>query len=341
MIDLHLHLDGSLEPYEIIKLAELDKIQLPTTDKNELAKSLTVSPDCRSLPEYLEKFDLPLRVLQSEKTLRSAVKYLVERLALQGLCYAEIRFAPQLHLSNGLTQNQVVGAAVRGLNEACNKCGMPAQLILCCMCGADNEKQNLETVAVAKEYLHRGVCAVDLAGNEFAYSTENFAKVFYTAKDSDVPIIIHAGEARGAENVCDALKLGAVRIGHGIRSVEDPELLQLLREKNIALETCFTSNLQTKAVSDAEHFPLKKFIESGIVATVNTDNMTVSGTTLKKEYSLVAKQFGFSPDEMQQLALNAANASFMMADEKELIKTKITNDFKAWLYEGRTGESKE
>ena len=326
MIDLHLHLDGSLTPEEVLQLADCSGVTLPYRDTESLQRLLTVEPDCRDLGEYLEKFELPLQVLQTEETLTLSVRSLIKRLAKQGLCYAEIRFAPQLHQRHGLTQQQVVAAAVAGLEQ----CEMPAQLILCCMRGDDNLQANLETVRTAKDFLGQGVCAVDLAGNEAAYPTKDFKAVFGLAKELEVPYIIHAGEAAGPESVRQALELGARRIGHGIRSIEDAELMALLQEKKIPLELCFTSNLQTKAVKDAKVYPLCRFLELGIPVTVNTDNMTVSGTDLYKEYTLLQAQLGLSVDALLAIACNAANAAFVSAAQKAELKAYICQNFSAW-----------
>lgn len=331
MIDLHLHLDGSLTPEDIFALAELAHVSLPCDNVDSLRPLLQAEADCESLAEYLEKFDLPLQVLQTESTICAAVYALVKRLAQDGLVYGEIRFAPQLHQGCGLCQQQVVAAAVKGLEKAVEEFNIPAQLILCCMRMADNQRANEETVRVAKTFLGKGVCAVDLAGAEAAFPTENFRPVFRLAKDLGVPFIIHAGEAAGPESVWQALELGALRIGHGVRSVEDAALVAALGEKKIPLETCFTSNLQTKAVKSTEHYPLSIFLQQGVAVTVNTDNMTVSGTDLVTEYRLLKKTFGFSEGVLLQIACNAADAAFLPASQKEHLKNRIAENFLSWF----------
>lgn len=331
MIDLHLHLDGSLTLEDILVLAEMSGVAHPCSDAEMLQPMLQAAPDCESLIEYLEKFDLPLQVLQTEQTITLAVYRLVKRLAKDGLVYAEIRFAPQLHTSRGLSQQQVVAAAVKGLSMGVSEYGMPAQLILCCMRMADNGSENKETVRVAKEFLGKGVCAVDLAGAEAAFPTEHFSDVFQLAKNFDVPFIIHAGEAAGPESVWQALELGAVRIGHGVRSVEDAHLVATLAEKKIPLEMCFTSNLQTKAVANKHNYPLCRFGEQGIVVTVNTDNMTVSGTDLVTEYRLLQKAFGLSENTLVQLACNGAEAAFLCVEKKQSLKERIQECFSSWF----------
>lgn len=304
-IDLHLHLDGSLTPAYIIRQAKKQGIELPTYDEGGLLKYLSAPMDCKDLNEYLEKFSLPCSVMQTEDAITDAVKDLCERLKAQGLVYAEIRFAPQLHLEKGLAQKQVVEAALDGIVRDAE---FEAQLILCCMRMEDNEAQNLETVSLAAEYLGKGVAAADLAGAEGLFPTSKFEKVFQAAVERNVPFTIHAGEAAGPESIWAALKFGAKRIGHGVRCLEDEKLVVYLREHQIPLEVCPTSNLQTK-VTDGE-YPLKKLLEKGLCVTLNTDNMTVSDTTLEKEFQLAGELLGISEEEIQKLKANSVKATF-------------------------------
>ncbi len=332
MIDLHLHLDGSLAPEDVLQLAKLSGICLPRENADALRPLLEAEPDCQNLGEYLEKFDLPLQVLQTEQTISLSVYLLLKRLAMQGLCYAEIRFAPQLHTARGLTQMQVVDAAAEGLQKGVCDTGMPAQLILCCMRFDNNQDANFETIRVAKAYLDRGVCAADLAGNEAANPAQWYAPVFSLADELGVPFIIHAGEAAGPESIRQALTLGARRIGHGVRAMEDPALMAELAQKKVPLETCFTSNLQTKAVAGADSYPLAAFLNMGIPATINTDNMTVSATDLKQEYLLLQKQFGLSDARLQETACSAADAAFLPDSQKDELKARIAQAFIGWLH---------
>lgn len=331
MIDLHLHLDGSLLPEDILFLAALSQTPLPCDNAEALRPMLQVAPDCRDLGEYLEKFDLPLQVLQTEQAISYGVYSTVKRLAADGLVYGEIRFAPQLHQARGLRQQQVVAAAVDGLIKGISVFKVPAQLILCCMRGDENLQANLETVRVAKEFLGEGVCALDLAGNEFAYPTENFEEIFRLAKELEVPYIIHAGEAAGPESVWQALSLGAKRIGHGVRSIEDPDLVKKLAQLQVPLEMCFTSNLQTKAVKQEQDYPLRDYLRQGVCVTVNTDNMTVSGTNLRQEYRLLQAQFGLSGDTLKKLCCNAADNAFITSQQADLLKAQISACFAQWL----------
>ena len=323
MIDLHLHFDGSLLPRTVLELAQEQGILLPAQEPDELKLFLTAPENCKSLNEYLEKFDLPLKVLQTREAVRKAMYILVSSLKEQGMLYAEIRFAPQLHTKKGLSQERVVQAALLGMQEALAGPFFRCKLILCCMRGADNHEENLLTVRTAAAFLGRGVAAVDLAGAEALYPTADFADVFGLARELGVPFTIHAGEADGPESIEAALDFGASRIGHGVRAAEKPELLERLREQRIPLEMCPSSNVQTKAVPSLSRHPVLEFLRQGLCVTVNTDNMTVSDTTIEKEFGLLSRELGMTAEERKKLLLNAADAAFLTSEERWRLKDVI------------------
>ncbi len=320
LIDLHLHLDGSLSVKTVKELAEFQNIEIPENNE-ELLKLLRVNEDCHDLTEYLEKFAFPGKLLQTKKALAISVYNLCEELKEQGLIYAEIRFAPQLHTAKGLTQTEVVESAIEGLNKS----DFPAKLILCCMRGDNNREENLETVKVAKAFLGKGVCALDIAGAEALFPTENFEEIFSLAKELSVPYTIHAGEALGPESVYKALEFGAKRIGHGVRSLEDSALIEKLVNEGITLELCPTSNIQTCIFPTIEEYPIRKLMSAGVKVTVNTDNMTVSGTTLEKEFEKLCTAFALTDEEIKALQKNSANACFADDETKNLLLKEIEN----------------
>lgn len=326
MIDLHLHLDGSLSAGDVKKFALRERALLPDGD---LKKLLSVGDDCANLTEYLQKFSLPLKFLQTEENISDAVFSLIERLNKGGLIYAEIRFAPQLHSIRGLTQSEVVLSAIDGLNRGMKKYPMGAQLILCCMRGGE-ESENRETLSLAEKYLGGGVCAADLAGDESSFPTRDFKYIFAEAKSRGVPLTIHAGEAGGAEDIEFAVKNGAARIGHGIRAVYDRDVMNLIKDEGVLLENCITSNLQTRAAKSFGEYPLPEFLKAGIRACLNTDNMTVSGTNLLKEYGL-ARKLGIDDSGLLAIALNAAEGAFLRRKEKEELKLKVREGFTDWI----------
>lgn len=312
MIELHLHLDGSLRPQTVWELAKEQKIELPFQSVEEVKDKMEVPKDCKTLPEYLERFELPLLVLQQEEALERVTYELVEDLENLSVTYAEIRFAPQLSTKQGLSQAQVVEAVIRGAKRGMkdhNK--IRVGLILCCMRGEELFKDNMETIEVAKQYLGDVVCAVDLAGAESLFPTELFEDIFQNAKDYEIPMTIHAGEADGAESVWKALSYGTKRIGHGVRAIEDPELIKKLVEDQITLEVCVTSNYQTKVVESIEVHPIRKLFDAGVRVTINSDNMTVSDTNIQKEIEILKTMFGFEKEELMKMEQYAADAKFL------------------------------
>lgn len=313
MIDLHLHLDGSMRAKTILDLANQQNINLPVYSEKELNNYLRVPENCQSLNEYLERFDLPLKVLQVPEAIERVTFELIEDLAVMGLEYAEIRFAPQLSTKNGLSQMEVVKYAVNGLKSALKKyTNIDCGLILCCMRNKDNYKDNLETVETAREYIGNGVCAIDLAGDEFNFKTKDFENLFKKAKDYFIPFTIHAGEADGPESINAALNFGAKRIGHGVNSIQDKNLLNRLIDNKIVLEMCVTSNIHTKCIKNEFSHPIRNYFDMGIMVTVNTDNMTVSNTTLIKEYELLKKNYNFTDKEIETMNQYAREVRFLL-----------------------------
>ena len=322
LIDLHLHLDGSLSVASVRNLAQSQGIELPENDA-DLLRLLQVSEDCKDLNEYLEKFDFPLSLMQTQEGISMAVQNLEQELQAQGLLYAEIRFAPQLHMQQGLTQSQVVEAAIEGMNRS----DFCSNLILCCMRGEENSSENLETVRVAKAYLGQGVCAVDLAGAEAVFPTENFEQLFQLAAELEVPYTIHAGEADGPQSVVTALEFGTKRIGHGVRSCENADLMKTLAQEHVTLELCPTSNLNTNIFEQMAEYPLCKLMQAGVRVTVNTDNMMVSGTTLEQEFQKLIDTFSLKDEELRQLVRNAAEASFADEQTKQWLISELEKRF--------------
>ena len=323
-IDLHLHLDGSVPVATVKKL--MQEHGMPQLTDQELS----VDNSCSSLEEFLEKFALPNQLMQTKHDLETIVFDLLTELKSQGLVYAEIRFAPQLHTKKGLTQREVIASAIGGIKkfyqrqkEDKDHPELHAGLILCLMRFAHNNIENMETVELAKEFLGKGVVGLDLAGAEGPIPNINYQKFFQRAQDLDVPYTIHAGEAAGPDSIRQALEMGAKRIGHGIRCTEDPALTQYLIEHQIILECCATSNMNTKAFDQIDSYPIKKLLHTGMKVTLNSDDMTVSNTNLPHEYQLLEEKTALTPEEETTLYLNAVDAAFTTPDEKIRLRALI------------------
>ena len=329
-IDLHLHLDGAITVPIAKTLAGMQSIDLGTSDDEELKTRLQVPPDCPDLNTFLQCFALPGSLMQTPEGLSEAVRLVLEDCEKQGVIYAELRFAPQFHQNGGMTQEDAVEAALKGLQDINHRAeetgkGIHANLILCLMRGEGNEAENTETLRLAEKYLvpDDGVVAIDLAGAEGLYPTGKYRRIFREAKEKGIPFTIHAGEADGADSVRAAVEFGAARIGHGVRAAEDPALIELLAEKKIPLEMCPTSNRQTHAVEDMSTYPLMRYLEAGIPVTVNTDDPAIEGTTLPEEYAYLEAEFGLTEEQKKTLLENARRAAFTTGEVKERMRKTI------------------
>ncbi|EGG81150.1 adenosine deaminase [Lachnospiraceae bacterium 2_1_46FAA] len=305
-VELHCHLDGSLPIQTVSELLGREVRQ----------SELQVSEDCRNLAEYLEKFDLPLQCLQTEEGLKKASKAFLMDLQKDNVQYVEVRFAPLLSVNEHLNCRRVIQSVIEGLEEAKKECNIFYNVIACAM-RHHSEEENLEMMKVAREFLGEGLCAVDLAGNEAAFPMENYVELFGEAKKLGLPFTIHAGECGRVENVIQSVECGAARIGHGIALRGNRDGIALCKEKGIGIEMCPISNLQTKAVQNPSEYPLREFIDAGLRVTINTDNRTVSNSSLQKEMEFVKKQYGITDDELIKLTGNAIDVAFAEDSVKE------------------------
>lgn len=309
-IELHLHLDGS------IRKETMEKILKRKIDEKEI----TVEKDNKDLTQYLEKFQLPISIMQSKENLKIISQDLIEQLREDNVIYAEVRFAPIFHTQKGLTLKEVVDSVLEGLKDK----EIKTNLILCMMRG-QKEEENRKIITLAKAYLNKGVCAIDLAGDEKKYPTNLYRELLKEAKQENIPFTIHAGEAGTTKDIEEAIALGATRIGHGIKTIEKKSLLEQIKEKNICLEICPTSNLQTNVVKNIENHPIKSLQQQGITISINTDNRTVSNTTLTKEYELLEQTFHYTKRDFIDFNKNSLIHSFLPEKEKENLLKIIIN----------------
>lgn len=320
MIDLHLHLDGSLSEEDFTFLSRKDGVNLG----KDFPHNIYVPDNCPSLEEYLKRFDLPLLLMQKADDISYVTRSLVLRLAKMGFIYAEIRFAPLLHQQQGLSIKEAAMAAIKGLKEGLHMTrGFDANLILCCMRHA-REEENLETVRVAKQLRHQKVVAVDLAGAEALHPSSFYKNVFDLAKKYKLNITIHAGEATGSDEIMMALDNGATRIGHGVHLCLDRDSVVRVKEEKVCFEFCPTSNLQTKSLKSYQDVPLRQFIEKDIDVTINSDNMTVSHTDAIQEMRHMVKTFNLSKAEVEDLLKNSINHAFISSLEKRRLLRKLS-----------------
>lgn len=314
-VELHCHLDGSLSP----KMVQDYVLSHPTPYSCKDAEQLTwleqkmkAGTSCASLAEYLEKFDLPLACLQTEAGLKEAAKTLIADVAKEQVRYIEVRFAPALSTSQGLSCRRVIECVLDGLAMGGRQWNVEWNVIACAM-RHHSLDQNLTMAKAAREFLGEGVCAVDLAGDEAAFPTSGFLDLIQQTNAWGMPLVIHAGECGSTANVREAMELGAKRIGHGVALIKDEEMMREFARRNIGIEMCPTSNLQTRAIDKLDHYPLRQFLDAGIPVSVHTDNRTVSQTTLARELEIVYEICGRSDDVIRTLIRNAIETS--LADD--------------------------
>lgn len=311
-IELHCHLDGSVR---IDTASDILNI-----DEKELEYLMVAKDKCNDLNDYLTKFDIPVEVMQTKYALEQVAYDLSIDMVNDGVVYAEIRFAPLKHLKDGLSVYDVMESVFRGLKRT----DLMTNIIICMMRG-DSLVDNMKVIDLAHHYLNNGVCAVDLAGAESIYKTEDYEELFNYAKEKNVPFTIHAGEADGVSSIKSAIAFGAKRIGHGIRIIEDDKLIEEVKEKDILLEICPTSNIQTRVVDNYKEHPIKKLYEMGVSISINTDNRTVSNTTLVKEYRLLHENLDFKEEDFIKINKMALEHAFLSNEEKSKIQNKLNS----------------
>lgn len=332
-LDLHLHLDGAISANTIFELAEEREIKLPSNSPEGLVPYVTADADISDVNEYLKKFEIPTTVLQDKPALRRVAREAVINLDRQGIRYAEIRFAPQLHTRKNLRQPDVVDAVLEGIYEGQMESeNVTIGLILCAMSFGDaslNIKENLETVRLASDLKERGVDGIDLAGAECLCPLSDFSYVFDEAKDLNLSYTCHAGDSDGPDSVRTAiLDFGAKRIGHGHRIIEDIELCRLATDLGVTLEICLTSNIQCKTQASYKTHPAKKLLDIGVKVTINTDNPVIAGVTLDSEYDIAVLQGGFSMNDLIKANINSVEAAFMSPDLKKKLLGELSEKLK-------------
>ena len=323
---LHDHLDGGLRPQTVIDLAdELGYDGLPTTDPGQLAEWMKRGADRKDLVLYLDTFAHTTGVMQTAEALHRVAKECAEDLIADGVVYAEVRFAPELHVEQGMTMDAVLEAVTSGFADA--SAGTP--LTIRTICSAMRQMSNsLEVSQLAVRWRDRGVVGFDIAGPENGFPPDDHMLAFQYAQRENFHFTIHAGEAYGPPSIWKALQwCSAERLGHGVRIIDDIELsadgeaklgrlANYIRNRRIPLEVCPSSNLHTGVVDDLSQHPIKLFKDLKFRVTLNTDNRLMSDITMTKEMQNMADVFGWDLLDMQWLTVNAMKSAFLPFDER-------------------------
>jgi adenosine deaminase len=321
--ELHLHLDGSVRPATVLDLATTDGVPLPTTDLPRLRAHLEATDDTPSLTAYIAFFDLQIAVMQTVPALERITYELCLDLAADGVRYAEIRYAPWLHVTRGLSLADVMRATLNGLHAGQAETGLAGGLIITALRTMPPD-QNVDLAEAAGRLVGEGVVGFDLAGDEAGHPPGTHEDAFRAARSLGLNLTIHAGEGAGPESVRQAIALGALRIGHGVRARQDPEVVEMAREQGVEFDMAPTSNVQTKAVPRLEDHPLLEYFRAGIKVTISTDSRTVSRTTLTNEYLKVATVLGATRADIWAMNLQALEGAFADAP----LKARLTQEFR-------------
>ena len=311
-VELHTHLDCSLS-YAAIK--ELSA----ATTLEEYRKRFKAPARCSSLAEFLGCIDPSLAIMQTRAALTLAAADIADQLAADNAVYAEVRFAPLLHRRDGLTGEDVVEAVLRGFEGTATSIG----LVLCTL-RHFNTEHGMATLDLVRRYASSGVVGLDLAADERNFPIEPHVPVFRKAEEQGIARTAHAGEARGAESVIETIGLlSPTRIGHGVRSIEDPRATDLVLERGIHLEVCPSVNVQIGVVQSIEAHPIERLRRLGISLGINTDARTTTGVSLNDEYEIVSDVFAWREEHFLQANLAALDASFAPEDMRRRAQSAL------------------
>ncbi|MBG6239510.1 adenosine deaminase [Mycetocola sp. CAN_C7] len=348
-ISLHDHLDGGLRPQTILELADAVGVDVPETDAAKLAAWFLAQCDAGNLVDYLKTFDLTTAVMQTEDGLSRVAREFVQDLAADGVIYGEIRWAPEQHLTRGLSLDQVVEAVQEGIEQGIDDAersgrGIQIGQLVTAMRHAD---RGLEIAELAVRHRGNGVVGFDIAGAEAGFPASRHRVAFDFLAQEYLPVTVHAGEADGIDSIKSALFDGrALRLGHGVRIAEDitversddegtyvslGPVAQWVKDREIALELSPSSNLQTGAIAawgtDLIDHPFDLLYQLGFKTTVNVDNRTMSGTSLTRELGLLADAFAYDLDDLEVFQQNAASATFLPLEDREELAEIISAGF--------------
>ncbi len=317
LIELHRHLDGAVRLQTILDLGIQHNLPLPAFDLEGLRPHVQVTDPQAGVMAFISKFKWMVGVLVNYQAVRRIAYENVQDAKKEGLNYVELRFSPWfIAEANGLDPTGVVEAVVDGVVSGGRDFELRVNLIgiLSRTYGPEIASKELDALITQSG----DITALDLAGDEARFPAMLFTEHFRRARDIGWHITIHAGESAGSESIWQAIRmLGAERIGHAIRAVDDPILLDYMVEQNIAIESCLTSNVQTSCVPDYASHPLKTFLEHGILATINTDDPGISAISLPYEYTVAAPKAGLLKAQIDQAQINALKAAFLSKKEKQ------------------------
>ncbi|WP_298037917.1 adenosine deaminase [uncultured Microbacterium sp.] len=352
-ISLHDHLDGAVRPQTVVELAAEIGLELPARDGRSMGEWFGKQADSGSLVNYLKTFDFTVGVMQSADALTRIAREFVEDLADDGVIYGEVRWAPEQHLTNGLSLDEAVEAVQRGIEEgeeAVDRSGRSIRVGQILSAMRQNDRA-VEIAELALDHREEGVVGFDIAGPEDGFPASDHREAFDLLAANFMPVTVHAGEAAGLASIRSALLDGrALRLGHGVRLVSDLEVIaregsrdgeevqvrfgdlaRWVRDREIPLELSPSSNVHTAAIeawgTEIGDHPFDLLYQLGFAVTVNVDNRTMSRTSLTRELALLVDAFGYELDDLETFQFNAASAAFLPVEEREELVEMIADGF--------------
>lgn len=323
-VELHVHLDGSVRTRTMLELARAQHVGLPADTPDGLTRALS-GDHALSLEQYLEKYAITLSVMQTPAAMERIAYEFVVDVARENVRYVEVRYSPLLHRP-ALTLSQAIEAPLEGVRRASAETGTRVGLILCAI-RTMTPASSLELAHAAADYRHHGVVGFDLAGAERGHPARDHRRAFEFAAGHGLACTCHAGEGDGPHSIHDALEsCGAQRIGHGTRLGEDPALLEYVVDRGIPLEMCLTSNVHTHAVPRAAAHPLRRYLQQGVVVTLNTDGRLVDGVSLTDEYFTAHRVLGLTRKELMRVVLNGCRSAFLPEFERVALESRVESE---------------
>ncbi|TYP95540.1 adenosine deaminase [Fodinibius salinus] len=320
-IELHLHLDCSLS-YDVVSKLN------PDISKSAYRDSFVAPDKCRDLADYISRSQEAIKLMQTKEALTLVVEDLFKQLQADHVIYAELRFAPLEHTKGELSAVEVVETVSEAVVDQIGETGTEAGIILCTL-RHYSEAQSMHTVKLVEQFSDTGVVGFDIAADEAGFPIDNHISAFEYADEHSLNCTAHAGEARGAASVQETLEyFKPARIGHGVRSAEDEDLLKILKKQDIHLEVCPTSNIQTNVYEGITDHTVDMLFESGVSLSINTDTRTISDVTLTEEYQKLQNVFQWDKDQLIECNLAAIEHAFTTEKIKKQLRQEIIEAYK-------------
>ncbi|HEX4757549.1 MAG TPA: adenosine deaminase [Terracidiphilus sp.] len=327
-VELHLHLDCSLSYKAVARLT-------PGVSREEYLRDFIAPARCTNLADFLLHAPRGFRLMQSEEALRVVTEDVIEQLVDDGVAYAELRFAPLLHLEKGLSAERVVAVVERAAEDLTCATGIEVRLILCTL-RHFNAEQSMQTAQLVEQFCGSRVAALDIAGDEAGFPLDAHLAAYQFAREHGLQRTAHAGEACGPESVWETLRmLNPQRIGHGTRSIEDAQLVDHLRREKIHLELCPSSNVQIiPSIAKWEEHPIDRLYRAGVSLSLNTDTRMLNPVTLTGEYLEMRRVFGWGEADFLRTNLMGVEAAFADDSVKERVRKRLTESYEAIVSNG-------